>query len=96
MEPSLESVTTSLDNRTKSIRDEMANLKKELREELKLKGSWLLTSVARVRARVRSCGICDGHWHWSGISPSTSVSSANLHSTNCSTATTIYHLGLVQ
>jgi hypothetical protein len=30
------------------------------------------------------------------FSPSISVSLANLHSTNCSTITLIYHLGLVQ
>jgi hypothetical protein len=30
------------------------------------------------------------------ISPSTSVSPANLHSTNFATITIIYHLGLVQ
>jgi hypothetical protein len=31
-----------------------------------------------------------------GQVPSTSLSLANLHSTNCSTVTIIYHLGLVQ
>jgi hypothetical protein len=30
------------------------------------------------------------------VSPNTSVSSANLHSTDCSTITIIYHLELVQ
>jgi hypothetical protein len=35
-------------------------------------------------------------WRWGRFSPSTSVSSANLHSTNCSTITLIYHLGFVQ
>jgi hypothetical protein len=35
-------------------------------------------------------------WRWGRFSPSTSVSSANLHSNNCSTITLIYHLGLVQ
>jgi hypothetical protein len=30
------------------------------------------------------------------VSPSTSVSPADLYSTNCSTITIIYHLGLVQ
>jgi hypothetical protein len=33
-------------------------------------------------------------WRWGRFSPSTSVSPANLHSTNCSTITLIYHLGL--
>jgi hypothetical protein len=33
---------------------------------------------------------------WGRFSPSTSVSPANLHSTNCSTITLTYHLGLVQ
>jgi hypothetical protein len=35
-------------------------------------------------------------WRWGRFSPSISVSPANLHSTNCSTITLIYHLGLVQ
>jgi heme/copper-type cytochrome/quinol oxidase subunit 2 len=35
-------------------------------------------------------------WRWGRFSPSTSVSPANLHSTNCSTITLTYHLGLVQ
>jgi hypothetical protein len=33
-------------------------------------------------------------WRWGRFSPSTSVSLANLHSTNCSTITLFYHLGL--
>jgi hypothetical protein len=33
---------------------------------------------------------------WGRFSPSTSVSPANLYSTNCSTITIIYHQGLVQ
>jgi hypothetical protein len=33
-------------------------------------------------------------WRWGRFSPCTSVSPANLHSTNCSTNTLIYHLGL--
>jgi hypothetical protein len=33
-------------------------------------------------------------WRWGRFSPSTSVSAANLHSSNCSTITLIYHLGL--
>jgi hypothetical protein len=35
-------------------------------------------------------------WRWGRFSPNTSVSPANLHSSNCSTITLIYHLGLVQ
>jgi hypothetical protein len=35
-------------------------------------------------------------WHWDRFSLSTSASPANLHSTNCSTITIIYHLGPVQ
>jgi hypothetical protein len=38
-------------------------------------------------------------WHWGRFSPSTSVSPASLHSTNCSTIIIIiiiYNLGLVQ
>jgi hypothetical protein len=57
-------------------------------------GRRLPTAAARVRAQVRSCGICGGQ---SGrFSPSTSVSPANSHSTDCSTIIIIYHPGLVQ
>jgi hypothetical protein len=35
-------------------------------------------------------------WRWGMFSPSTSVSPANLHSTNFSTITITYHPGLVQ
>jgi hypothetical protein len=35
-------------------------------------------------------------WRWGRFPPSTSVSPANLHSTNFSTITITYHLGLVQ
>jgi hypothetical protein len=50
---------------------------------------WLPTAAARVRAQVRSCGICGGQ------SGSTSVSPARHHSTDCSTLV-IYDPGLVQ
>jgi hypothetical protein len=57
---------------------------------------WLPTAAARVRAPVRSCGICGGQSVTAGrFSPSTSVSSTNSHSTDCSTLI-IYHPGLVQ
>jgi hypothetical protein len=49
---------------------------------------WLPTAAARVLSRVWSSGVCGGQ--------STSVSPANVHSTNCSTITHTYHLGLVQ
>jgi hypothetical protein len=35
-------------------------------------------------------------WRWGRLSPSISVSPANLHSTNFSTITITYHPGLVQ
>jgi hypothetical protein len=35
-------------------------------------------------------------WHWGSFSPSTSVSPANSHSTDCSTFIIIYHPGLAQ
>jgi hypothetical protein len=35
-------------------------------------------------------------WPWGRFSPSTSVSPANSHSTECSIDIIIYHLGLVQ
>jgi hypothetical protein len=34
-------------------------------------------------------------WRWGRFSPNTSVSPANLHSTNFFTVTITYHLGLV-
>jgi hypothetical protein len=53
--------------------------------------------IERVRSRVWSSGICGGQsGAGAGFFPSTSVSPANLHSTNCSTITLTYHLGLVQ
>jgi hypothetical protein len=53
------------------------------------------TAAAWVRAQVRSCGICGGQSGTEGrFSPSTSVSPANSHSTDCSTL--IQHPGLVQ
>jgi hypothetical protein len=53
----------------------------------------LPTVAARVRAQVRSCGICGGQ---SGkFYESTSVSPVNSHSIDCSTLI-IYHPGLVQ
>jgi hypothetical protein len=60
-------------------------------------GRRLPTAAARVRAQVRSCGIRGGtKWHWGGFPPSTSVSPANSHSTDCSTLIIVYHPGLVE
>jgi hypothetical protein len=57
----------------------------------------LPTAAARVCAQVRLCGICGGQsGAGAGFLKSTSVCPANLHYTNCSTITIIYHLGLVQ
>jgi hypothetical protein len=56
----------------------------------------LRTAAARVLAQIKSCGICGGQsGTWARFYPSTSVSLANSHSTNCSTLL-IYHPGLVQ
>jgi hypothetical protein len=58
---------------------------------------WLPTAAARVRAQVWSCGICGGQsGAGAGFLRVILVSPANLHSTNCSTVTLIYHLGFVQ
>jgi hypothetical protein len=55
---------------------------------------WLLTTAARIRARVRSCGICDGQ---SGTEQvfSEHFSSLATHSSNRSQLI-IHHPGLVQ
>jgi hypothetical protein len=57
---------------------------------------WLPTAAAWVQAQVRSSGICGGQSGTGAGFLCTSVSPANLHSTNCSTVTIIYHMGLVQ
>jgi hypothetical protein len=71
-------------------------LKSEGRSIAQAVGRRLPTAATRVRAQVRSCGICGGR---SGTGadffPSTSVSPANSYSTDCSTII-IYHQGLVQ
>jgi hypothetical protein len=58
---------------------------------------WLPIAGAQVGARFWGMWISWWRkWLWGRFSPSTSVSPANLHSTNCSTITTIYYLGLVR
>jgi hypothetical protein len=58
---------------------------------------WLPTAAAQVRSRgLVKWDLWWTKWRWGRIYPSTSVSPANLHSTNCSTITLTYHLGLVQ
>jgi hypothetical protein len=58
---------------------------------------WFPTAAAWVQTRIQSCEICGGQsGAGSTFSPSISVSLANLHSTNLSTITIGYHLGLVQ
>jgi hypothetical protein len=55
----------------------------------------LPTAAARVRAQVMS-DLRWRKWRCGRFSPSTSVSPANSHSTNCAAFIIIYHLGLVQ
>jgi hypothetical protein len=58
---------------------------------------WLPTAAARgSRPGLVMWDLWWTKWRWCRFSPSTSVSPANLHSTNCSTITLIYHPGLVQ
>jgi hypothetical protein len=58
---------------------------------------WLPIAVARIRSRgLVKWDLWWTKWLWGRFSLSTSVSPANLHSTNCSTITLTYHLGLVQ
>jgi hypothetical protein len=47
-----------------------------------------------LRTGLVKCDLWWTKWRWGRFSPSTSVSPTNLHSTNCSTITPIYHLGL--
>jgi hypothetical protein len=56
---------------------------------------WLPTAAARVRAQVRSCGICGGQSDTGKGYSEYLGFPANFHSTNCSTLI-IYHRGLVQ
>jgi hypothetical protein len=57
----------------------------------------LPTSAAQFKPRSGHVGFCDEQkWRWGRFSPRTSVSPANLQSTNFYTITIIYHLGLVQ
>jgi hypothetical protein len=57
----------------------------------------LLTATARLqRSDLIVCDWWWRKWRWGRFSPSTSVSPANLHSTNFSTISITYHLGLVQ
>jgi hypothetical protein len=57
---------------------------------------WLPTAAAWVQTRVVMWDLWWTKWRWDRFSPSTSVSLANLHSTNFSTITITYHPGLVQ
>jgi hypothetical protein len=58
---------------------------------------WLPIAAARFRSRgLVKWDLWWTKWRWGRFSPSTSVSPANLHSTNCYTITLTYHLGLVQ
>jgi hypothetical protein len=59
--------------------------------------SWLPTEAAHVQSHVKVMwDLWWTKWRWGRFSPNTLVSPANLHSTNYSTITIIYHLGLVQ
>jgi hypothetical protein len=56
----------------------------------------LAIAAAQVRARVKSWDLWWTEWRWGRFSPTTSISPANSHSTDCSIVIIIYHLGLVQ
>jgi hypothetical protein len=60
---------------------------------LNFNGRVIAQAVSR---RPPTAGLLWTKWHWGRFSPSTSVSPANSHSTNCSTIIFIYRLGLVQ
>jgi hypothetical protein len=58
---------------------------------------WLHTAAARVQnPNLVLWDLWWTKWRWGRFQPSISVSPANLHSTNFSTITIIYHPGLVQ
>jgi hypothetical protein len=57
----------------------------------------LPAAAARVRVRVKSCGICGGQsGTGAGFLPVLQFPLPLIHSTDCSTIITIYHPGLVQ
>jgi hypothetical protein len=57
----------------------------------------LLTAANRVRAHVKSCGICGGRIGIGTVfSPSNSASPSNFYFTDCSTLILNYYPGLVQ
>jgi hypothetical protein len=70
---------------------EELDLECHVRAVAQVVSSWLPSAAARVRSRVRSCGIC-GEQSGTGVmfSTSTSVSPAK-HSTDCSTLIIIHH-----
>jgi hypothetical protein len=55
----------------------------------------ILTAAARARSKFMWDLWCT-KWHWGWFPPSTSVSIANSHSTNCPTLIIVYHRGLVR
>jgi hypothetical protein len=68
-----------------------------LTKQVATKISVLPTAAARVLSRgLVKWDLWWIKWRWGRFSPSTSVSPANLQSTNCSAITLTYHLGLVQ
>jgi hypothetical protein len=76
---------------------DLLNLFKNGRAIAQAVSRWLPTSAARVQSRgLVKWDLWWKKWPWGRFSPSTSVSPANLNSTNCFTITVTYHLGLVQ
>jgi hypothetical protein len=73
---------------TSRTEENIAKVRQIVRENCRLSGTQQSKQTATEKQLVKSC--------WRRFSQSTSVSPANLHSTNCSTVTIIYHLGLVQ
>jgi hypothetical protein len=58
---------------------------------------WLPTAAARGSSQgLVMWDLWWTKWRWGRVSPSTSVSPANLHFSSCATIILIHHLGLVQ
>jgi hypothetical protein len=87
------------------MHEEAGNVRKDKEQYTSVVGRAIAQAVSRSLSTAAAWDSSPGlvmwdlwwtKWRQGRFSPSTSVSPANLHSTNCSTIILIYHLGLVQ